>query len=105
MTLAKEYDYGLAENTSKLHIMTYLNDANYMTRYIRNRLTLAKMYVSGQASVDLVTNYYDWVSPVNPCNSLPTYGSYPAQPNVILHDSANYGLGFMYRAISNPRAV
>ena len=52
-------------------------------------------------------NYYGWTSPVNPFNSLPTYGSYRAEPNVIRHDSANYRLGFMYRGnlTSTPKGV
>ena len=83
------YDYGLT--LARTYNYTYLTDANYTSRYIRNRLTQATMTV-GVATTQLVTNTYDG------------YGSVCAgalgivsRTGTTRHDDTNYGTGLVYR--------
>ena len=94
VTEAREYDYGVVNY--RKYTMQYLTDANYTTRFIRNRLTSLSLSVNGGAATTLLTKGYDHAA-FGSCGYQGGYGNYPLLPSVALHDDANYGLSFPYR--------
>jgi hypothetical protein len=87
ITQSKIYNYGNLTTPARTYNFTYLTDGNYISRYIRNRLTLATVTPAGSAATTLVQNSYDQAN----CGNL----QYRA--NLWAHDSTNYGASFTYR--------
>ena len=94
VTESREYDYGVVNY--RKYTMQYLTDANYTTRFIRNRLTSLSLSLNGGAATNLLTKGYDHAA-FGSCGYQGGYGNYPLLPNVTLHDDANYGLSFSFR--------
>jgi RHS repeat-associated protein len=87
LTASYVYDFGnTSGNSDWAYSMTYVTDPNYISRYIRNRLTQATV-TRGGVQTTLQSNSYD-------------YYSYPYglmdRPNLPLHDST-YNASFTYR--------
>jgi hypothetical protein len=87
ITQSKIYNYGNLTTPARTYNLTYLTDGNYISRYIRNRLTQATVTPAGGATMTLVQNSYDQAT----CGVLQWRG------NLNAHDSTNYGASFTYR--------
>ena len=79
VTQSKLYDYGNLVTPARTVVATYLDNANYTPRYIRNRLLTSSL--NGQT---MVSNTYDATAMTN-------------RTGLTQHDTANYGTGFVYR--------
>jgi hypothetical protein len=58
LTQSQVYDYGNLTTPVRTYDYQYLNGANYISRYIRNRMTSASV-TSASGTLNLVTNTYD----------------------------------------------
>ena len=79
ITQSQAFDYGNLTTPARTYNYTYLTDANYTSRYIRNRMTSVTLN-----GATLATNTYDGSS-LTPRTGLP------------YHDDTNYGASFTYR--------
>jgi YD repeat-containing protein len=82
------YDYGNPNSPARTYSYSYITDPNYISRYIRNRLTQATL-TSASGTIQLAANWYDQ-SPLTDRTGL------------MLHDSP-YSTSFTYRG--NPTRV
>jgi hypothetical protein len=100
---SEEWDYGLNAATRKIYSMTYVTDANYTSRFIRNRLLQATLQVGTGPLTTLAMNRYDTPGGVHPCGVRPSNPLVPpGTPDVdpalaYLHDSTYQSA--VYRAI------
>jgi hypothetical protein len=71
VTQVKQYDYGDLTTPKRTYTNTYVTDANYTSRHIRNRLATSTVTPQGGSAVTLVTNLYDggYLSNVTTCGS------------------------------------
>ncbi len=94
VTTSEEWDYGLNLATRKIYSMTYVTDANYTSRFIRNRLLQATLQVGTGPLTTLATNVYDTPGGAHPCGVRPANPLVPpGTPDVdpalaYLHDSS-----------------
>ena len=86
------YDYGSLSTAARTYNYTYLTDANYVNRYIRNRMLTATVTPAGGSAVTLVTNTYDNYSAECAAVYVMT-----ARTGLLNHDDTNYGTGMTYR--------
>jgi YD repeat-containing protein len=82
VTQTRLYNYGNLTTPARTYTNTYLTNANYTSRYIRNRL-LTSTVTDGTNNVTLVSNTYDG-------------GTLTNVTNMVAHDAA-YGTSFTYR--------
>jgi RHS repeat-associated protein len=100
LTVSQVYDYGNLTTPARTYNNYYLGDANYTSRYIRNRLTQATLTTGGSTTYLVFANYYDGNRPpgiTQPplCNNTsPDPSSFGPIP---MHDDTNYGTSFTYR--------
>ena len=87
ITETRLYAYGNLTTPARTYTYTYLNNSNYSSRYIRNRLATASL-TAGGTTTTLETNYYDM--------------AYTQDRTAYLHDST-YDSTFMYRGNINQR--
>ncbi len=87
VTQTKVYNYGNLTTPARTYTNSYLTDANYTSRYIRNRL-VSSTVTDGSVTTTLVSNLYDGGCP---------YVSLAAMTNAREHDDSNYGQTFFYR--------
>jgi RHS repeat-associated protein len=93
LTVQNVYDYPNAGSVARTYNFSYLTDANYTSRYIRNRLLSAQVTVSATGVVtQLISNTYDAYSTT--CGGASGLVSRTGLP---MHDDTNYGTGFAYR--------
>jgi RHS repeat-associated protein len=87
------YDFGNLSTPARTYNLTYVTDANYTSRYIRNRLLTATVTLASGSTTALVTNTYDGYSSsvCSPVSAL------SARTGLRLHDDTNFGTGFVYR--------
>jgi hypothetical protein len=85
VTAMQLYDWGNLATPARTYANTYLNNTNYSSRYIFNRL-LTSTLTSVTPNVVLVSNTYDGGTPSSPVGGTPYEW-----------DSANYGTSFVYR--------
>jgi hypothetical protein len=83
VTQVRLYDWGTPAQVKKTYAYTYLTDANYTSRYIRNRLVSATVSEGGVTKT-LVTNAFDQSALTN-------------RTGLREHDSSGYGTSFAYR--------
>jgi RHS repeat-associated protein len=84
------YDYGNLSTPARIYSYTYLTDASYTSRYIRNRLRQVSISNIG---VPVLSITYDSDSGCGPLRD---------RTEIDLHDAA-YGVNFLYRG--NPTSV
>ncbi len=90
VTQTKLYNYGNLTTPARTYTNTYVTDANYTSRYIRNRLASSTV-TDGSVTATLATNYYDTIT----CSYF--YSGPTPMSNARQHDDANYGQSFYYR--------
>ena len=94
VTQSKQYDFGLVEADARVYTNQYLTDANWTSRYIRNRLKVSTL-TRGTYSLELARNYYDHEARPN-CGSGASLQAIPGN-NQRQHDSMTYTISYPYR--------
>src|SRR5439155_15756304 len=88
-TTSQIFDFGNLSTPARTYNYSYLTDSNYVSRYIRNRLSSVTV-TAGGVTTPLNTSYYDNAG-TNTCGSLQDQSGY------VLHDDSNFGTSFTFR--------